>query len=133
MFAIDDKEFDPSLLIFVFFPIMFGMILGDVGYRHLRFFLSCSVLRRSSEPGWQQLINVVMIGGVWAVIFGIFYGEIFGPLGLWNYAIGMLSHHEMAPAEAGLFFGEGVFGSLGRLGRWAFSHCIDWLPTRFYF
>ncbi len=118
LFAIPEyKEFDPSLLIFVFFPIMFGMILGDVGYGIMILLILLGLKKKFRTPGWQQLINVVMIGGVWAVIFGIFYGEIFGPLGLWNYAIGMLTHHEMAALqEAGLFFGEGVFGSLGRLG-----------------
>lgn len=58
-----------------------------------------------------------MISGVWAVIFGILYGEMFGPLGLWNYMVGMISHHEMEMLQnAGLFFGEGTFGPLGRLG-----------------
>jgi len=58
-----------------------------------------------------------MIGAIWATIFGFFYGEIFGPLGLWGRMVGHLSEHEIELAkEAGLYFGEGVFGMLGRLG-----------------
>ena len=118
LFAIPEyKEFDPSLLIFVFFPIMFGMILGDVGYGIMILIILMMLKKKFRTPGWQQLINVVMIGGVWAIIFGVFFGEIFGPLGLWGRIMGHLPEHELELAkEAGLYFGEGVFGALGRLG-----------------
>ena len=118
LFAIPEyKEFDPSLLIFVFFPIMFGMILGDVGYGIMILIILMMLKKKFRTPGWQQLINVVMIGGVWAIIFGVFFGEIFGPLGLWGRIMGHLPEHELELAkEAGLYFREGVFGALGRLG-----------------
>lgn len=118
LFAIPEyKEFDPSLLIFIFFPIMFGMILGDVGYGIMTLLVLIMLKKRFRTDGWQQLINIVMIASVWSIIFGIFYGEIFGPLGLWNVMMGMLTHHQMAELQnAGLFFGEGLYGSLGRLG-----------------
>ncbi|MDD4161110.1 MAG: V-type ATP synthase subunit I [Methanothrix sp.] len=120
MFAIPEyKEFDPSLLIFVFFPIMFGMILGDIGYGVMAFLTMVLLKKKFKTPGWQQLINVVQISSVWAVIFGIFFGEIFGPLGLWGKVMGHLHEHELeAVKAAGLYFGEGVFGSLGRIGFW---------------
>lgn len=118
LFAIPEyKEFDPSLLIFVFFPIMFGMILGDVGYGVMTLLVLIMLKKRFRTEGWQQLINIVMIGSVWSIIFGVFYGEIFGPLGLWGRIMGQLPEHELELAkEAGLYFGEGVYGSLGRLG-----------------
>lgn len=118
LFAIPEyKEFDPSLLIFIFFPIMFGMILGDVGYGIMTLLVLIMLKKRFRTEGWQQLINIVMIASVWSIIFGIFYGEIFGPLGLWNYMMGMLTHHQMVELQdAGLFFGEGLYGSLGRVG-----------------
>ena len=118
LFAIPEyKEFDPSLLIFIFFPIMYGMILGDVGYGIVILLILALLKKRFKTDGWQQLINVFVISGIWAVIFGIFYGEIFGPLGLWNYMVGMLSHHQMLELQQlGLFFGEGTYGALGRVG-----------------
>jgi V/A-type H+/Na+-transporting ATPase subunit I len=118
LFAIPEyKEFDPSLLIFIFFPIMFGMILGDVGYGIMTLLVLIMLKKKFRTEGWQQLINIVMIASVWSIIFGIFYGEIFGPLGLWNYMMGMLTHHQMVELQdAGLFFGEGLYGSLGRVG-----------------
>ncbi len=118
LFAIPEyREFDPSLLIFVFFPIMFGMILGDIGYGVMSLLVLIMLKKRFRTEGWQQLINIVMIASVWTIIFGIFFGEIFGPLGLWGRMMGMLSEHELELVkEAGLYFGEGVYGSLGRLG-----------------
>ena len=118
LFAIPEyKEFDPSLLIFVFFPIMFGMILGDIGYGVMSLIVLIMLKKRFRTEGWQQLINIVMIASVWSIIFGIFFGEIFGPLGLWGRIMGQLPEHELELAkEAGLYFGEGVYGTLGRLG-----------------
>jgi len=56
LFAIPEyKEFDPSLLIFVFFPIMFGMILGDVGYGVMSLLVLIMLKKKFRTPGWQQL------------------------------------------------------------------------------
>ncbi len=118
LFAIPEyKEFDPSLLIFVFFPLMFGMILGDIGYGIMTLLVVLLLKKKFRTEGWQQLINIVMIASVWAIIFGFFFGEIFGPLGLWGRIMGHLPEAQIELLkEEGLFFGEGVFGSLGRLG-----------------
>jgi V/A-type H+-transporting ATPase subunit I len=118
LFAIPEyKEFDPSLLIFVFFPIMFGMILGDIGYGLMTLVVLILLKKKFRTDGWQQLINIVMIASVWAIIFGIFFGEIFGPLGLWGRIFGHLPELQIELLkEEGLYFGEGVYGSLGRLG-----------------
>lgn len=111
------KEFDPSLIIFVFFPIMFGMILGDIGYGIMTLIVLLMLKKRFRTDGWQQLINIVLIASVWAIIFGVFFGEIFGPLGLWGKLMGQLPEHEIELLKAtGAYFGEGVYGSLGRLG-----------------
>jgi V/A-type H+-transporting ATPase subunit I len=118
LFAIPEyKEFDPSLIIFVFFPIMFGMILGDIGYGLMTLVVLILLKKKFRTDGWQQLINIVMIASVWAIIFGIFFGEIFGPLGLWGRIFGHLPELQIELLkEEGLYFGEGVYGSLGRLG-----------------
>lgn len=118
LFAIPEyKEFDPSLLIFIFFPIMFGMILGDIGYGVMTLAVLLLLKKKFRTDGWQQLINIVLIASVWAIIFGFFFGEIFGPLGLWGHIVGHLSEAQIeALKEAGRYYGEGVYGSLGRLG-----------------
>ncbi len=122
LFAIPEyKEFDPTLLIFIFFPIMFGLILGDVAYGVISLIVMFMLKRKFRTPGWQSLINIVIIASVWAIIFGFVFGEIFGPLGLWDYIFSG-SHHAgllgtvAHPHEVGTDFGAGFYGSLGRIG-----------------
>jgi V/A-type H+-transporting ATPase subunit I len=83
------------LLIFVFFPIMFGLILGDIGYGLMTLCVLVLLKRKFRTPGWQQLISIVMIASVWSIIFGFFFGEIFGPLGLWGRIFGHLPEEEI--------------------------------------
>jgi len=118
LFAIPEyKEYDPTLLIFAFFPIFFGLILGDVGYGVMILLVLFGLKKKFRTDGWQQLINIVIIASVWSIVFGFAFGEIFGPLGLWGYMFGNLPHEEiLALEESGKFFGEGVFGPLGRMG-----------------
>ncbi|MDD2637968.1 MAG: V-type ATP synthase subunit I [Methanothrix sp.] len=122
LFAIPEyKEFDPTLLIFVFFPLMFGLILGDVAYGLIIFIVMFMLKRKFRTPGWASLINIVIIASIWAIIFGFIFGEIFGPLGLWDYIFSG-SHHVgllgtvADPHHVGIDFGSGFYGSLGRLG-----------------
>ncbi|HOT07432.1 MAG: V-type ATP synthase subunit I [Methanosaeta sp. PtaB.Bin039] len=118
LFSIPEyKEFDPTLLIFIFFPIMFGMILGDVGYGLMILVVVALLKKKFRTEGWNQLINIVIISSVWAIIFGVVFGELFGPMGLWGKVFGQMAHEEiLALEESGLFWGEGFFGPLGRIG-----------------
>ena len=115
------KEYDPSLLIFIFFPIMFGLILGDVAYGLITMVVMFMLRRKFRTPGWTSLINIVIIASVWSIIFGFLFGEIFGPLGLWDYIfsgthyvglLGTVAH----PHAVGIDFGAGFYGPLGRIG-----------------
>ena len=122
LFAIPEyKEFDPTPLIFVFFPLMFGLILGDVGYGIIIFVVMLMLRRKFRTPGWQSLINIVMISSIWAIIFGILFGEFFGPLGLWAYIFSGAHHVGLLgtvahPHAVGIDFGPEFYGPLGRIG-----------------
>lgn len=73
---------DPTMLMAFFLPIFFGMILGDVGYGVLLLLLCFYLLRRFRTPGVaRDIIQVLMIGSVWSLVFGFLYGEAFGTLG----------------------------------------------------
>ncbi|MCR3883706.1 MAG: V-type ATP synthase subunit I, partial [Methanothrix sp.] len=122
LFAIPEyKEFDPTPLIFVFFPLMFGLILGDVGYGLIIFLVMLMLRRKFRTPGWQSLISIVMISSIWAIIFGILFGEFFGPLGLWAYIFSGAHHVGLLgtvahPHSIGIDFGPEFYGPLGRIG-----------------
>ncbi|MEJ2597990.1 MAG: V-type ATPase 116kDa subunit family protein [Anaerolineales bacterium] len=72
---------DPTRLMAFFLPIFFGMILGDIGYGVLLLGLSLWLLRRFKTRVLHDLLLVLAIGSVWAIVFGLLYGELFGTLG----------------------------------------------------
>jgi V/A-type H+-transporting ATPase subunit I len=73
---------DPTPYVAVFFPMFFGLMLGDAGYGILVALLAL-VLRRRSAPG-STLRAVAEVAGpcaLFAIVFGILFGEYFGDLG----------------------------------------------------
>lgn len=74
---------DPTPFVAVFFPLIFGMMLGDVGYGLLLAGLALVVHARA-KPG-SLLRTAAEIAGpcaAFAIIFGVLYGEYFGDLGV---------------------------------------------------
>jgi V/A-type H+-transporting ATPase subunit I len=73
---------DPTPFVAVFFPMFFGVAMGDVGYG-LALALLALVLRRRSRPGsvTRSLSEVAGACAAFSVAFGIMFGELFGDLG----------------------------------------------------
>jgi V/A-type H+-transporting ATPase subunit I len=73
---------DPTPYVAVFFPMFFGLMLGDVGYGAAVGLLAL-VLHRRSRPG-TTLRAVAEVAGpcaLFAIVFGVLFGEYFGDLG----------------------------------------------------
>jgi V/A-type H+-transporting ATPase subunit I len=76
------QDVDPTLLMALFLPLFFGMILGDVGYGGLLLLLCLVGLRRFRQAGIRRdLVKVLTLGAGWSIVFGFLYGEAFGTLG----------------------------------------------------
>jgi V/A-type H+-transporting ATPase subunit I len=73
---------DPTPFVAVFFPLMFGMMLGDVGYGVLLAGIALLVHRRAT-PGslWYKAAEIAGPCAAFAIIFGVLFGEYFGDLG----------------------------------------------------
>jgi V/A-type H+-transporting ATPase subunit I len=73
---------DPTPFIAIFFPLIFGMMLGDVGYGVALAVLAL-FLHRRSKPGSLLRAMSEMAGpcAAFAIIFGALYGEYFGDMG----------------------------------------------------
>jgi V/A-type H+-transporting ATPase subunit I len=73
---------DPTPFVAVFFPMFFGLILGDVGYGALLALLAL-FLRRRSLPGGlpRSLSEMAGACAAFSILFGFLYGEFFGDLG----------------------------------------------------
>ncbi len=72
-------EVDPTLLMSIVYPIMFGLILGDVGYGLILLVMSFGLrsMVKGSEPG-NQLMNVLRNCSISSIIFGVIFSEFLG-------------------------------------------------------
>ena len=73
---------DPTPFVAVFFPMFFGLILGDIGYGLVLAALALW-LRHGGAPGSTRraVAEVLGAGAAFSVAFGIGFGEFFGDLG----------------------------------------------------
>jgi V/A-type H+-transporting ATPase subunit I len=74
---------DPTLLLAVFFPLMFGAMVGDVGYGAVLLGVAFAVRRTAAgrKPVPAGVIRILQLGAGWSIAFGILFGELFGDLG----------------------------------------------------
>jgi len=76
------REIDPTPLIAIFFPLFFGLIVGDIGYGLVILCFSLAVRYKFKDIPWIcQLMSILMISSIPTMIFGYIYGEFFGDLG----------------------------------------------------
>ena len=74
--------FDPSPLMALFFPLFFGMILGDVAYGFILLALMLYLRRRfKTRPTLRSLTEALSMAAGWSIVFGFLYGEFLGTLG----------------------------------------------------
>jgi V/A-type H+/Na+-transporting ATPase subunit I len=73
---------DPTPFVAIFFPMFFGLMVGDVGYGLVLGLLGL-VLRRHSRPGTpvRALSEIALGCTLFTLIFGALFGEFFGDLG----------------------------------------------------
>ena len=75
-------SYDPTPFIGIFFPIFFGMILGDAGYGLVLAVLAAILRRRfAAKKDLSDASQVLLVSSLYAVLFGVLYGEFFGDLG----------------------------------------------------
>ncbi len=72
------KEFDPTILVFLTFPLMFGFMIGDVGYGALYLAIGYFMYSNYESAGIKSLGGVAMWAGAFTVLFGFLYDEVFG-------------------------------------------------------
>ncbi|HZJ53682.1 MAG TPA: V-type ATPase 116kDa subunit family protein, partial [Myxococcaceae bacterium] len=73
---------DPTPFVAVFFPVFFGLMLGDIGYGVVMLGLGV-FLHRRSRPGTplHAIAQIALICSVFTIIFGVLFGELFGDAG----------------------------------------------------
>lgn len=76
---------DPTFIVAIFFPLLFGFMLGDMGYALVLmagvYFMKRWIKKNSKEKSIVSLFaNVLLISSISAFVFGFLYFEFFGNL-----------------------------------------------------
>ncbi len=73
---------DPTPFVAVFFPVFFGLMLGDIGYGVALLGLGAFLARRA-RPGTplRSVAQISLVCAAFTIIFGVLFGELFGDLG----------------------------------------------------
>ncbi|WP_235969466.1 ATPase [Anaeromyxobacter diazotrophicus] len=73
---------DPTAWMALFYPLFFGLMLGDLGFGALAMGLALAARWRGwGGPLGRRAAVVVLACGAWAALFGLLFGEAFGALG----------------------------------------------------
>ncbi|WP_292469065.1 V-type ATP synthase subunit I [Methanolobus sp.] len=72
------KELDPTTLIFISFPLFYGMILGDIGYALILLAMAVGIKKMISSDAIKPLMNILIYCQISTLIFGVIYGEFLG-------------------------------------------------------
>ncbi|HEX21549.1 MAG TPA: V-type ATP synthase subunit I, partial [Actinobacteria bacterium] len=74
-------QIDPSPFLALFFPLFFGIILGDMGYGLVVIFAGWLLKRKFKANKMLQGLGLILImAGLSSFLFGFIYGEFFGDL-----------------------------------------------------
>jgi len=78
------RDIDPAWLAWASYVLMFGMMFGDAGHGLL--LVAAALCLRAGWPRWVRGLRAgwpfVLGAGISATVFGVAYGEFFGPTGL---------------------------------------------------
>jgi V/A-type H+-transporting ATPase subunit I len=70
---------DPVLSVMFFFPLFFGLIVGDIGYGLILFLVARFIgLRRGGSAVWEDVSKILYACVFSTMLFGAVYGEFFG-------------------------------------------------------
>ncbi len=130
------RDVDPVWFATFAYVTMFGMMFGDVG-DGLLLVVGAFLLRRSRGPrlaGVRRVWPLVLALGAMAAVFGILYGEAFGPTGLvptvWLAPLDEPEQLLLAGVGVGAVLLAGAYG-IGIVNRWRESGPGGalWAPT----
>jgi V/A-type H+-transporting ATPase subunit I len=74
-------SYDPTPFIGIFFPVFFGMILGDAGYGLFLAALSFFLIRKFRKQKYiRDGARILLVASLYSMFFGVLFGEFFGDL-----------------------------------------------------
>jgi len=75
-------EVDPSPILAIFFPLFFGIMVGDIGYGLVILAFALVIRHRFQAVAFaRNLASILIISSIPTIIFGYLFGEFFGDFG----------------------------------------------------
>ena len=112
------REIDPASVLFITFPLFYGIMLGDVGYGIIVAAMACIIKNKFKTGGLNSLALILFLSSILSIIFGFIYGEFFG-FPIFNVVVkGELEHGLLGisgPAIAGIHMPVHRFGEVQSL------------------
>jgi V/A-type H+-transporting ATPase subunit I len=76
------REIDPSPILAIFFPLFFGLMVGDIGYGIVILLIALLIKKRLKDMTFAvSLADILIISSIPTIIFGYLFGEFFGDFG----------------------------------------------------
>ena len=76
------REIDPSPFIAIFFPLFFGIMVGDIGYGLVILAFALIMKNKFGTIEFvRNLADILVISSISTIFFGFIYGEFFGDFG----------------------------------------------------
>lgn len=75
------SSWDPTPFIGIFFPLFFGMMLGDAGHGLVLLIAALLLLWRRPHGDMGDAARILLISSTYAILFGFLFGEFFGAAG----------------------------------------------------
>jgi len=71
-------EIDPTFLVFLSFPLFFGMILGDIAYGIAMIAIALFLRSKVKDGFFRAASGMMVLSGLWTIFFGFVFGEFLG-------------------------------------------------------
>jgi V/A-type H+-transporting ATPase subunit I len=135
------SEVDPSPIMALFFPIFFGLMVGDIAYGAIILVFALVMKKIYKQFIWlQHMMNILIMSSIPTIFFGFLYGEFLGDLGekmgwihpvhllgiTWNRLDAMIPMLGLAIAVGvfHVFFGL-ILGVINSLAKKSKKHAIE--------
>jgi V/A-type H+-transporting ATPase subunit I len=135
------SEVDPSPIMALFFPIFFGLMVGDIAYGAIILVFALVMKKIYKQFIWlQHMMNILIMSSIPTIFFGFIYGEFLGDFGekmgwihpvhllgiTWNRLDAMIPMLGLAIAVGvfHVFFGL-ILGVINSLAKKSKKHAIE--------
>jgi len=127
------SEFDPTIFLFLTFPLFFGFMIGDAGYGIIYMAIGGYMVTQVDNDAISSLGGVAIWAGLFTTIFGFVYGEIFGlhVLGavVWSNVELLPLNKGLEPAAADFALGWMVISVLAGIFHLNIGYILDFFEN----